>query len=152
MIGFTGEEILYSVLYALVYGAGFALIYRFVSLLFRMLKSIPSICSDALFSKDNFKFNNTFDYVKKQNVGAIYRFLSVIAFALGFILLSYLALDGEIRLYMLILSTASVYLVNLAFSVVFNRLFVFLINALVFAFVFVIRVIFLPLRAFKDVK
>ena len=107
MIGFSGREILLSILYAAIYGAIFCVVIELVKTFIRVCKAMPKIlCSD---------FKNIKYYMLKEAEGDVFAFLCVFSFFLGYLLLSYFSLDGQLRLYMLIISSAVYFLSKMTF-------------------------------------
>ena len=122
MMTFSAGEIFSSVVYALIYGIAFAMmlsaikaIKEGVSSSFEYLKKVSS--NDNIFSLPRLK---RVDFIHRTS--AVAHALSILLFAVGFSLLSYLSLDGQIRLYMLILSFASFYMSKNAFSGFLKRI------------------------------
>ena len=110
MMGFSSIEILNSVLFAVIYGAFFAFIYESVRLALLVFKSLPKVCSEILVFEKIFPTPPITKAVKSAKTGRPFSFFSVLAFFFGFSVISYISLDGDIRLYMLILSSASFFL------------------------------------------
>ena len=132
MIAFTTEEILLSIIYSIGFGVIFSCLYSASLALISLLKSGSKIFAFFMTSAspfDGFKEKWSF---RTYSPGPVHSFLSVILFAIGFSITSYISLDGEIRLYTLIVSFASFYLSNSAFSIILNRVFL-KISSLVFA-------------------
>ena len=105
MIYFTAYEIIRSVLSALLYGLLFAFFVCFVELCLGVSRNGVKSLFNSLVLGKIIKRNNLLGEEKKT--GAFLTFLFIILFSLGFILLSYLVLDGAIRFYTLIISTAA---------------------------------------------
>ena len=146
MIAFDLREVAFSILYALIYGVGFALFYSFMILLKTVWKHLSRVTCDLV------KFYKitplpTFDYILKRQSGGVFLIaLSVLFFGLGFSLLSYVALDGQIRIYMLILCFASFYLSKLAFYEIFVKLLLHLLRVILRAFSMPMRIILFPIN------
>ena len=68
-------------------------------------------------------------------------------FAIGFSLLSYLTLDGQLRIYMLLISSAALYLSNIVFSNFFHRLFLLICTVFFAVISLPIRCLIAPFRA-----
>ena len=112
MIGFTMKEILASVIYALSYGCLFALSEVTVGGVARLVGVIKAFLRNRLH-----KSKKTIE--KKVSVKKTTGMLlpvKIFLFGIGFILLSYFALDGEVRLYMLAISSATAFLPKSALS------------------------------------
>ena len=147
---FSAEEIFSSVIFALAYGAIFAVIFSLtvvmkesLAVFFNMLKN--SLRYDKIFPLPSY------EKVKISNkTGAFISVVSIFLFAVGFSLLSYLALDGQLRLYMLTLSFASFYLSKIAFFDIFSRVILFAFRISFILIVFIVRlVLWLPKRIFN---
>lgn len=120
---FSASEIYLSVISATVYGAICGIFYIFIMLLFRYGRTIVnSIAKASIVAPDD---------ATESPVPEILAFLFTVAFGIGFILLSYYSLDGEIRVYMLILSLCSL----LVFSLLLKRIFVPIADR-IFSFIF----------------
>ncbi len=146
MMGFSGREILLSVLYAFIFGLGYSLFYQLILISFETLKSLPRLAREILGSEKIFPSPSIKKEIKDRKFGAVFAFFSVFLFFVGFLLLSYLALDGQLRLYMLIISSASFYIFNSAFFVVLSNAFILLFDCLIFIFSTALRIIILPFR------
>ena len=146
MIGFTSREILLSVLFSAIYGVVFSVIYQLLITLFHVLKSTPDLIINILKSSKILPAPDVKCLVKDQKVGGGFAFFSVILYFLGFLLLSYLSLDGQLRLYMLVISSASLYISNLTFCVFLKELALFLLNLIVLLLSTVLRLVILPAK------
>lgn len=136
MISFTISEIILSVASATIYGTAFAFFIDFLSscrAFFRYVLFLPvalffykgSIIKSDIRPRDLRESENDKKRPEKINkiLSALYRTLVIFAFFLGFVLLTYLTLDGEIRFYMLAACLLSCALakrtvVSLAFKVI----------------------------------
>lgn len=149
MMSFTMAEILLSILYALIFGVGFSLF----AVLMLIVREIVLVFGRMMEMAVDFEKLLPLPTVKNMKInqapGRLITVLWVIFFSLGFCLLSYLSLDGEIRLYMLILAFASFYLSKFVFFNIFSRLFVFLFGLLFSFLSIILRVIILLLRKTK---
>ncbi len=106
MIGFTMKEILASVIYALSYGCLFALSEVTVGGVARLVSVIKAFLRNRLH-----KSKKTIEKkVSVKKTTGIVLPVKIFLFGIGFILLSYFALDGEVRLYMLAISSAAAFL------------------------------------------
>ncbi len=146
MITFSFEEILFSILAALCYGLIFSAGLSLFLVIIRVAFSIPVAAGEIyrfekIFPLPKFKGINT-----ERKCGTVTWILAIAAYWLGFCLVSYLALDGEIRLYMLVLSFASLYLSNSAFSVFFTKLFSYLLRIFLIVLFLFFRLLFAPIK------
>ena len=115
MIVFSFTEILISLLYAVIFGLCFSIFYGVISVLYISLKSMQKLIYQIVFFDKILPSPSIKKEIKQGEKGPFFAFLSVLAFFLGFMLTSYFALDGDIRLYMLLLSSASFYIFYSAF-------------------------------------
>ena len=147
MIAFSIEEIAFSILAALCYGLIFSAGLSFVLALIGVAFCAPAAGKiymyEKIFPLPTFKELNI-----NRKFGMTTWILSIALYWLGFCLLSYLALDGELRLYMLVLSFASFYLSNFAFSAFFTKLFLYFSRVFLIVLSLVFRMIFAPIKAF----
>ena len=150
MMTFTTEEMFSSVIFALAYGAIFAIFLSFIVI----LKQSISLMLDML--KTTLDFEKIFplpSFGKMKINHKSNTFISVVSiflFAVGFSLLSYLSLDGQIRLYMLVLSFASFYLSKTAFIGILSWMILFVVKALFILLAPVLRIVlWLPKRVYN---
>ena len=119
MISFSFYEIFLSVIYSVSFGGLLAILYEF----FRILSFLPETIS-LIFRKTNFS-NAGKIYLSNQTITQ--KIIFILSFTLGTILLSYFALDGLIRLYVIAVSLATFYLVKkMAFYLLEGILYTFL--------------------------
>jgi hypothetical protein len=148
MMGFTGEELLLSVLHALIYGAIFSAVYQMMRIAFDMILALPTACKDMLIYKNIFSVTDFNRYTSVDKRGWFFSFFSLIAYFLGFLLLSYYSLDGQVRIYMLLISSATFYAFNLSFCVVFRRIVLFLLGQILAIVTVALRIVLLPIKIF----
>lgn len=139
MISFTNPEIFLSIIYAVLYGGFFAFGYSVLLTVNSLIKSSSDIMLGILRFDKIFPLPRYKSLLNSQKHGPIIAFLSIVFFSVGFVLLSYLSLDGIIRLYMLVLSFASFYLLKIT-------IFDFLRRLTTFIFDYMIMVCALPVR------
>lgn len=120
MKGFTLAEIFESVLSALIYGGAFEVLCRILSIfsfaLWAVVEAPIFSLREAIVKrrrKPTPSLFKSFLTLARELFCSIILIFKVTLFTLGFILLSYYSLDGELRLYMLILAFISRYLVSL---------------------------------------
>ena len=155
MITYSITEIILSIISAIIYGVIFAIFSCFLSSIFPFIKGIAAFPKHVLFYIGSIKAlpkrKNTENTVFKP-FGVVNIFSSlkcvaeIVLFFLGLVLVSYAFCDGEIRLYMLLLSAFALYAskktaVEYIFGIISGALFFIYVTA-IFAF----RVAFLPLR------
>lgn len=122
MISFTIEEINASVVSAFIYGILFAAFTCAILEILNLIQSLPRIIGRIL------KFNRLFEYISLSGIsvytpGGLAIFLFFFSFTLGFILMSYVMLDGLIRLYMIIFSIFGLLIGLKIFKTIFCRVF-----------------------------
>ena len=150
MIGFANEEILFSVLCAVIYGVIFSFLYRLTVIAFRVICHLPALAGEIVGFESIFPAPSIKATVATRREGAFFAFLSTILWFFGLLLLSYRCLDGQIRFYMLVLSSASLYIFNSAFCDILNGFSVLLIDLTVLVISTALRLLILPLkRLFK---
>lgn len=146
MIPFEKGELLLSALFAVIYGAGFSVLLCGVDIILAGLSVMPRFFGETVrfdnilppprFAKDSFRWRR----------GPIYIFLAFTLFALGFSLLSYVSLDGQTRIYMLILAFASFYLSKIAFFDFLRKAFLWLFGLALSAASVMVRLAILPIK------
>ena len=104
MISFSFSEIFLSVIYSIFWGITLAFLYESA----RIISFLPETIS-LIFRKTNFS-NAGKIYLSNQTITQ--KIIFFLSFTLGTILLSYFALDGLIRLYVIAVSLATFYLVK----------------------------------------
>ena len=148
---FSTEELFTSVIFALAYGAIFAIAFSFIVVVKESLSVMIDMLKSALRYEKILplpRFNNVKNDFKP---GAFISVIAVFMFAVGFSLLSYMALDGQLRLYMLILSFALFYLSKNAFYDIFSRVTLFGLKLFFIIFAFALRVvIWLPKKCINQ--
>ena len=119
---FSLREILYSLLYAIIYGAVSALIFCVFRsariILYDIRKSVGLLIKYDKIYQVRF----TEDPGKSREMHPTELFLSIVFLFVVYILLSYHALDGVIRLYMLITFFASFYLSKIVISAFLDKI------------------------------
>jgi hypothetical protein len=133
-------EVLMSLVYAILYGAGYALAFAVVSCLAgqgeRFRGFLPMLLEYDKILEKPIKNKGRTEY----KPGNVFLFCAVIFFAIGFLLLSYFALDGCLRVYMLLASVTSFLLTK---SLACDKIY-FILDAL-FGFLFFVLVAILRL-------
>ena len=151
-MSFTREEIIFSVISSLAYGVLFSVLFCIV----KISREIGLVFLRQFTAALNLNGKSDNTEQKPSNsggdIGAFTIVFLSIAFTVGFCLLSYLSLDGEIRLYMLVLSFASFYLSKFAFFDFCERTILFAIDKAFWLISRIFAGIFLPtLKAFKSI-
>ena len=153
MISFSINEILVSIGYAAGYGVAYSAIFSLCLLIRALIFSLSNILSDIFRFEKIFPLPSFKKHIKLSERGAIFSFLSVIIFALGFILISYFALDGVVRVYMLFFAFAAFYLSKFVLFDFLNKIFVWFFDKLLMLLCLFLRISFAPIRSlFKFVK
>lgn len=142
MIGYSFKEIVFSVICALAYGALFAMLSSFLSAMIQLARGIPKCIKTTVTMVERPRFRDLKGGIPKGSAPYFLTPLLMFIFALGFLLLSYFALDGSLRLYMLFLSFASLYLSKFAFSDFLSRGSGLIILFFVYAFSLALRPFF----------
>ena len=146
MIDFDLKITLTSILFAVIFGVLYAVLYSVVYLLKSTFGCIPSIIRDIV-SFDKILPLPRFEYLSTEGrLGGFLTSLLIILFGLGFSILSYISLDGQIRIYMLFFSFASFYLSKKVFFNIFIRFFFLLLSCFLILFSIILRVIILPIK------
>ena len=146
MMSFSAEEIFLSVILFLAYGAAFAVLFclmilakGLVSLIIERAREI--LGSERLFSLPKYK------YIRIQhNMGVTLTVMCVFLFTVGFCLASYLALDGELRLYGFILAFAAFYLSKFAFYGIFEKAFTIAFDFMFIGLLLFLQIIITPFK------
>ena len=146
MMSFSFFEIITSLFYAIIFGLGYSLFYAVIFIIYLSFKDIPSLfCQIVVFDKI-LPSPSIKKGIKEGKCGPLFAFLSVLTFFLGVMFASYFALDGEIRLYMLVLSSASFYIFYLTFYDVFRTIFILLFDMILFVVTLSLRLIITPFK------
>ncbi len=141
MMTFSGQEILLSIVFSLAFGGLFAILFSLILILKEMcLLSLDTLKRTVIFDKI-FPLPRLRKIKKSPKCGVILTVFFIFIFMLGFSLLSYFSLDGELRLYMLVLAFASFYLSKFAFFEILGTIFVLLLNAFFAVFSFALRLL-----------
>ena len=146
MIYFTADEIWQSLLISAFYGILFAT----ASGLFLSLKCTVFDVCDCLKQITIYKKLTNKVVFKQNSVGysksAAEIFLYIVAFFFGYVLTCYVALDGVLRVYVLVIALLSFFLVKKIFVdkiiLTFRNIFRFLLSTVTI----IVRIIFHPLR------
>ena len=146
MIGFSFDETVFSVLCAVIFGIGFCFFYTVNSIIFLSLKNMPKIFLEIIVFDKVFPSPSIKIGIKEGKTGGIYAFFSVVAFFIGYMLLCYFTLDGEIRLYMLVISSASFFLFYSAFCDISKTIFIFVFDLALCLISTVVRLMILPFK------
>lgn len=146
MINFTREEILLSMLYAAIFGAGFAAFISCFNVISSAMTTLPAIIREIFFFDKIFSPPRFSPDELKAKKGIIFTIFSILLFSFGFSVLSYISLDGQIRIYMVVLSFASFYLSKITFCDIFIRLFLVAFKWILSLLCILLRVLIYPFR------
>ena len=146
MIGFSEQELIISALYAVIYGILFSFAYRLFSILIHVIKEAPRLCSEVVFANKIFPAVKINSRLGNGKNGPISAFFSTVLYFIGFLLLSYFCLDGQLRVYMLVISSASLYVFNFAFFVILSRIAIILTDGILFLVSTAVRLVILPFK------
>ena len=154
MIEFGMRDIAISVVSAAVYGMACNLFLLFCYVIFGQFSVFATIFKNAvrfegsIWSVKHIDFSLKRSEDEKEYVRAPKIILKMFLFTLGFYILSYAFLDGEIRIYMLLVSVISLFSTkNLFYSFllgIIDRIFMVVCRILTVT----LRIIFFPLRIF----
>lgn len=148
MMTFSEAELISSVVYALIYGILFACLLSATQLVKEILLNIKTIGREMLMVEKIFPLPRFRNMKIQRDLGAGLSVLSIFIYAIGFSLLSYLALDGEIRLYMFLLSFASFYLSKFVFFEFLTNVFLKFFRLLLILLSFAVRPVFFIIKKF----
>ncbi len=150
---FTLNEIFNSIISALIYGGIFEFICIFCSALYALAALFLALPVKAFFYKGRI-FCTVYpeQYLadgKRVDIPLklIASTLGVLLFSLGYLLLSYFALDGELRLYTLLIALLSGYALRVAVRPYVLRIFTFLLTRIFALLVILLRILTYPLRS-----
>ena len=148
MSGFSFSEILCSVFCAILYGAIFSILYCTIECLIYFLNLCKYIPKHGIFYSKILSLSIDTDVKETNKKNTFFIFLRIIMFAIGFMLLSYITLDGKIRLYMLILSSASYLISNFVFFTFFKRIVTWIFEKIFMFLVVIFRLFAFPIKIF----
>ena len=154
MIFFTIEEYFYSAIYALGLGIAYSAALSFLQSIMSLFRILPT------FFYEIFNYSHLFAPFKvdrhllkiRNKKSAIGVFISILSFSFIFLLISYVTLDGVLRIYLLIVLFASFYVSNFAFSSAFAFLFSWLVTILLTLIAIPIRLIYAMFKVIVNNK
>jgi hypothetical protein len=112
MNGFNIVETLTSIISAFSYGV----LFSFFTFLLRLKSIVSESFKHSAVGYEITEKNTKIDAISKSlSLSSLEIFLSVILFGLGFVTLSYVSLDGYIRLYTLVFALLGLYVANILF-------------------------------------
>lgn len=120
MIYFTYTEIILSLIYAVLYGVLFGCSYQLIRSVVPLVKMVLEIPRESLaYGTSIFRKRKRINFeakTKNKLVGSVSVFSAIIAFSIGYILLCYYTLDGQLRLYLLVFS-----FIGIKLSILFKK-------------------------------
>lgn len=127
MNGFNIVEIVTSIISAFIYG----MIFSILPLLLRLISTVLGLFNHSVVYSERAEGSSKLDAVSQLvNLSSLQIFISVALFGIGFVTLSYIFLDGSIRLYTLSLALLGLYVSNITFvkvaSFAFTRVLIFI--------------------------
>ena len=159
MIVFSAYSVLNSILFSFFYGAFCATLSLVCALLFRLTRSFGRIAStwikynNGIFSRPREIFIEEGRIKSVRVLREVGAFFKVLLFTIGFILISYISLDGEIRIYTLAVSLASYLLLRSFFLSALLSFLLIGLEALVSYLSVILRIfLYIPVRTVKSVK
>lgn len=150
MIYFAAEEIYTSVLYAIIYGFVFAIISRLSRLLIEEIRLARHLVTAVIRYEKIFDPPIALKYSAEKckldgMSGRIFKFCEILTFGIGYILLSYLALDGLHRVYILIISLIAYFLAERLISVTLLKALILIIELIMTLIVYIFRILLKPI-------
>ena len=153
MIAFTVREVLFSLIYSLIFGSAFFVVSSLLGVLLRYACRFGELWHNVTSYGKIFEKPTKIRGRIAKWLESVESFVLTIIFFVGFILLSYYALDGSLRLYVFLTSLAAFYSLHCILYSRFQAIIFSVLDAVYFAFVFIIRVATFPfLRLFKKIR
>ncbi len=146
MIWFSADELLASIFSSLIYGGFFAFLVCFLSLLSTLLSNGRLTLAKALMPKGKPIKPSALTTEARGGISSALIIILIVLFTVGYILLSYYALDGSVRVYTLVLSLASLFLTRFLVSSSLSRIVLFLINRILSIMGLLLYIILFPYR------
>lgn len=145
MIYFTSEEILFSVIASLVFGASFGGVFSLLSLIKPLIKAITvGTASGVRLPLKKIRRIAISDY--EEGSTAVGTMLTVILFALLYVLISYIALDGAVRIYTLLISLSSAAIIKYISAKSLTNALKILFELLIYVYSISLSLLAAPLR------
>lgn len=147
---FTLKEIFNSVIYSIIYGFIFSAFYNLEKTLISNAKDIAEIPRNAIY------YDKVFSLLKQEknykfSIGKIFIFVSILLFTIGYVVLSYFALDGLIRFYVLFFSLISFYLSNILVFSKLGKLLYYTISFVLSLVTISLRLILYPIKVLHNI-
>ncbi len=150
MIAFSTYETIISVLYAVLYGACFCILYSLMIILRNIINSLVDLMRNIVCYDKIYVMPKGIVSKNDRNISASFLLISVILYVIGIVLVSYAALDGIIRLYMIIISSALFFLLKNAFFSKLNRLFFVIFDYFMALGCILMRIVLFPVKFFYN--
>lgn len=151
---FEWLELFYSIYYAFIFGLIFTFTNLILDIFLKLVKSILPLFKSIIFYYKLFSPPDLFQNVDKKTIPSksYVLFLKVIYFSFVFLLLSYLALDGCLRIYLFIIYLSVCVLCEKYLSRPLFKLFFKAGYYILFLFILIARIVFLPLKSLFNNK
>ena len=150
MISFSIDELLHAVICAAIFGAGYSALLSVLKPFLKMVLDFPISIINAFKNKgrvlDHNKSEIKPDGFAKRLMCWLYVFFAIHLFWIGFMLLSYYALDGTLRLYMLAIAVLSFYIAKKSVCLPLKRLSYLICSFILDIITVILRIIFLPVK------
>ncbi len=156
---FSAYSVFSSIVFSLLYGAFCATLSLACALIWHLIRSFRRIAStwafynNGIFSRPREIFIEERKIKKVRVLAEVGAFFKVLLFTIGFILLSYISLDGEIRIYTLAVSLSSYLLLRRFFLSTLLSFVLVGLETLVSYLSVILRIfLYIPVRTVKSVK
>ena len=151
MIYFTAEEIYLSFFYSAIYGVGFALLLVCFDMFFTISESLSEYYKSVLSYECITKINRP--YLRKsvfRKAGRVRISLSILLFFVGYLLLSYFALDGISRFYTFVVALISTFALKVTLGKLIAILMLNLIHIIFYPLILLLRIIMHPILKMRN--
>lgn len=145
MIAYTRYEIIKSMLDASILGICMCIFSTIIELFEELVPIIKSVAI-GLVKYDKLISTIKIEHRMQRSKSSIRHFFSIIVFSIIFMLLSYYSLDGQIRLYMMIILFASFYVSKITFLSFFKKILVNFLDMFFSITCIFLRIVLLPLK------
>ncbi len=150
---YTSQQIFLSVLYSLIFGVCFGMFSSLVSVILEYIETLLNLPRLILtYSSEEkgpltlFKEKPKLIYSEGRAKEVIKDFIVTLSFGISFSVLSYIAVDGELRLYVLLIALITSYFSNKIPGKGFRWLCVKLFYGICTVTVFIVSIILYPIR------
>lgn len=147
---FSIQETYYSILSAAVYGCFFSFLCTICYLLTEYAKMLFfALKCTVIYDGSLFSHLSKSDIKKEADGGLeseIFAAIKTVIFFLGLLLVSYVSLDGDIRIYVVAVAACTFYLSDKLLVRFFTRALIFLFDKFIYVLTVFLRIILFPLR------